>query len=349
MPEPADSSKELTKRALLLQARELLQDHVVLDCLFVPMPDKRQIDRLRAGGVTTVHTTVAIFEDFRGLTGRILDLQQVIDSHGGAVRVVGSVEEIRIARAAGQIGIMLGTQNTTPIEDDPRLVGLMRRLGIRVVQLTYNDRNLVGDGCAEPTDSGLSVFGRRVVAELNKERLLIDLSHVGNRTAREAIDASSAPVIISHSNARALCDHPRNVSDETIRAVAKRRGVIGVNGFPGFLLAEPRPKPTVNTLVDHIQHIASIAGPQHVGIGLDLDETDTPPEHYLTWDGQPGLGRHPFPPGFLPPWPWTYAIQSMADFMDIPEAMLERGFSENEVVGILGENFLRVFQDVWGE
>jgi membrane dipeptidase len=131
--------------------------------------------------------------------------------------------------------------------------------------------------------------------------------------------------------------------------VAARGGVVGVNGFPGFLLTGPNPKPTVHTLVDHMVHIASIAGPRHVGLGLDLDEADTPPEHYLTWDGQPGLGRHPFPAGFLPAWPWTYAIRSMADFMDIPEAMLQRGFSDEDVVGVLGENFLRVFNDVWGD
>jgi membrane dipeptidase len=331
------------------RAGKLLRDRVILDCLFVPLPDENQVERLRAGGVTTVHTTVAIFEDFRGLVGRILDLQQVVERHGGAVRIVGSVEEILSARSAGKIGVILGTQNTTPIEDDERLVGAMRRLGIRVVQLTYNNRNLVGDGCAETGDAGLSAFGRRVVAALNEERMLIDLSHVGQRTAREAIDTSSAPVVITHSNARALCNHPRNLPDETIRAVAARGGVIGVNGFPGFLLSEPHPKPTVHTLIDHMLHIAGIAGPHHVGIGLDLDEADTPPEHYLTWDGQPGLGRHPFPQGFLPPWPWIYAIRSMADFMDIPEAMLQRGFSEDDVVGILGENFLRVFRTVWGE
>jgi membrane dipeptidase len=331
------------------RARELLRDRVVLDGLFVPPPDGKQVERLRAGGVTTIHTTVAIFEDFRGLVGRILDLRQVVERHRGAVRIVGSVEEIRRARAAGQIGVILGIQNATPIEDDERLVGVMHALGIRVVQLTYNDRNLVGDGCAEATDAGLSAFGRRVVAALNRAGILIDLSHVGERTAREAIDASSSPVAVTHSNARALCDHPRNLSDDTIRAVAARGGIIGVNGFPGFLLPGPRPKPTADTLVDHMIHIAGIAGPSHVGIGLDLDEADTPPEHYLTWDGQPGLGRHPFPPGFLPPWPWSYAIRSMADFMEVPEAMLRRGFSEEEVVGILGENFLRVFREIGGE
>jgi membrane dipeptidase len=349
MPEHAASLKPTTEAASVPRTRALLRDRVVLDGLFVPLPDKRQVERLRAGGVTTVHNTVAIFEDFRGLVARVLDLEQVIAGQGGAVRVVGSVEEIRSARAAGQIGVILGVQNATPIEDDERLVGVMRRLGIRVVELTYNHRNLVGDGCAEAGDAGLSAFGRRVVAALNRERLLIDLSHVGQRTAREAIDASSAPVVVSHSNASALCDHPRNLTDETIRAVAARGGVIGVNAFPGFLLADRDPKPTVHTLIDHMLHIAGIAGARHVGIGLDLDEADTPPEHYLTLDGQPGLGRHPFPAGFLPPWPWTYAIRSMADFSDIPEAMLQRGFAEEDVVGILGENFLRVFEDVWGE
>src|SRR5690348_3914238 len=108
------------------RARELLKDRVVLDGLFVPLPDPRQVERLRAGGVTTVHTTVAIFEDFRGLVGRILDLRQVVERQRDALQIVGSVTEIRRARAEGRIGIILGIQNATPIEDDERLVALLR-------------------------------------------------------------------------------------------------------------------------------------------------------------------------------------------------------------------------------
>ena len=329
--------------------RQLLKDRVVLDGLFVPMLDNKQLQRLRAGGLTTVHTTVGIFEDFRGLVGRVLNVRQAIARLGSEARIAGSVAEIREARKAGRLSVVLGVQNASPIEDDERLIGPLRELGIRIVQLTYNDRNLVGDGCAEETDAGLSSFGRRVVETLNDQRVLIDLSHVGENTAAEAIALSRHPVVVSHSNAKALRDHPRNIPDDVIRAVTARGGVIGVNAFPGFLLGGPTPAPSVSDLIDHMVHIASTAGgARHVGIGLDLDEADTPPEHYLTSDGQPGLGRHPFPPNFLPRWPWTYAIRSMSDFMDIPEQMIKRGFEEDEIIGIVGENFLRVFEEVWG-
>lgn len=334
---------DLRARAEAIHDRE-----VVLDGLFVPVPNAELVARLRRGRVTTIHTTVGIFEDFRALVTRVLDYGDAVRRLGGALQVVRSVAEIEAARTAGRIGVILGIQNASPFEDDIRLADPIRDLGVRIVQLTYNHRNLVGDGCAEPSDAGLSAFGRRLVATLNAKHLLIDLSHGGERTMREAIDLSADPVVISHSNAKALCDHPRNASDDTIRAVAARGGLVGLNAFPGFVVSHGG-APTYDDLADHAVHIAGLVGAAHLGIGLDVDEPDTPKEHYHTPDGELGLGRHPFPPGFLPPWPWVYAVPSIANYIDFTECLLRRGFSDAEVAGIVGGNFLRVFRRVWGE
>jgi membrane dipeptidase len=332
-----------------MEARAIHAENVVIDGLFVPTIDQRLLGRLRQGGVTTVHHTVAIFESFRGLADRIMNLEQKLSRLDGAARVVLTAAEVRAARAESSIGIILGIQSPAPIEDDERLIPLIRRLGVRVVQLTYNERNLVADGCGETSDAGLSAFGHRVVRVLNQQRMVIDLSHAGERSTYEAINASDKPVIVSHSNARALCDHPRNLTDDVIRAVAARGGVIGVNAFPGFVLNDPDPKPTVEHLVDHVGHIANLVGSEHVGTGFDIDEPDTPHADYLTPDGELGVGRHPFPPSFLPPWPWSYAVPSVADFPRFTEALMRRGFSRGEIAGILGGNFMRVFEQVWGE
>jgi membrane dipeptidase len=331
------------------RARRIHAGSVVLDALFVPVLTPALIAKLRAGGVTTVHTTVALHENFRGLAERLAPWYRVLDAHPGEVVRVTTVREIRRARDAGQIGVVFGVQNATVVEDDLRLLPAIRDLGIRIVQLTYNERNLVGDGCAERTDAGLSDFGVALVREMNRLRLLIDLSHVGERTSLEAIEASAAPVVATHSNARAVCDHPRNLSDRVLKALAARGGMVGINAFPGFVGSRPGAEQTVGDYLDHVAYVGDLIGRDRVGIGLDLDEADTPAELYLTPDGEPGVGRHPFKPGFLPPWPWIYPVRSIADYPQITEGLLARGFSDAEVAGVIGGNFLSVFEQVWGE
>lgn len=320
---------------------------IVVDALFVPTLTPDLVERLRRGGVTTVHHTVAIFENFRGLVEKILNLEDALHRLHGSAVVVRSVADIEAAREARRIGVVLGVQSPSVIEDDERLVGPMQALGVRVFQMTYNERNLLADGCAEPSDAGLSRLGRRVVARLNAAGLLIDLSHAGERSTRETIDLSARPIVATHSNAKALCDHPRNLTDETIRAVAARGGVIGLNAFPGFVTSDHAKRLTPDDLVDHLAHMCDLVGPKHLAFGLDIDEPDTPHANYLTPDGELGVGRHPFPPGFLPPWPWHYAVPSVADYPRLLEAVARRGFSGDEIEGFAGGNMMRLFRECW--
>lgn len=252
------------------RARRIQADGIVLDALFVPVLTPALIGKLRTGGVTTVHTTVALHENFRGLAERLAPWYRVLDTHRDEVVRVTSVRDIRRARAAGRIGLVFGVQNATVLEDDLRLLPAIRDLGIRIVQLTYNERNLVGDGCAERTDAGLSDFGVALVREMNRLRLLIDLSHVGERTSRDAIELSEAPVVATHSNARTRCDYPRNLSDEVLKALGARGGVVGINAFPGFVSARPGVEQTVEDYLDHVVYVGDLIGRDKVGIGLDL-------------------------------------------------------------------------------
>src|SRR5207249_2922710 len=194
--------------------------------------------------------------------------QRSAEDTGRAERVHGGAYVIEAAKRAGKVAVVLQFQGGTPLDYNANLVEAFYRLGVRVIQLTYNERNPLGDGCTERTDAGLSDLGVRVIAEMNRLGVAVDLSHVGYRTSMEAIEASAAPVIFSHSNARAVCDSARNLTDDQMRAAAARGGVIGVNAFPAFVARHQAP--TVEHLLDHIEYMVRVVGDDHVGLGFDF-------------------------------------------------------------------------------
>jgi membrane dipeptidase len=251
--------------------------------------------------------------------------------------VATSVAGIRAAAAAGDTAVVLHFQGSEPLRAGTELVAAFARLGVRVIQPTYNYRSAAGDGCCEPENAGLSRFGRALVAELNQHRIAVDIAHAGVRTSREAIECSTWPVIASHANARAVCEHPRNLPDEVIRAVAASGGVIGLCAFPSCVAAGPRPG--LDQLIDHAVHIAGLTGPGHVGLGLDYaDEDDEAYDFY-------GYDERYYP---RPPWTWPAGIEWYHQCRDISAALQARGFSAAEAAGVMGGNFLRVLAAIWG-
>jgi membrane dipeptidase len=208
--------------------------------------------------------------------------------------VATSVAEIRAVKAAGDIAVVLHFQGSEPLRPGPELVGAFARLGVRVIQPTYNYRSAAGDGCCEPEDAGLSVFGKALVAAMNQHRIAVDIAHAGVRTSLQAIEASTQPVICSHANARAVCEHPRNQPDDVIKAVAASGGVIGLCASPSFI--SPGPRPALGQLIDHAVHIAGLAGAEHVGLGLDFaDEREEEYDFYgydeTYYPGRRGCGH----------------------------------------------------------
>jgi membrane dipeptidase len=296
----------------------------------------RQLAALREGAVDAVLATVASIEDARTTVRRLGSWLEVARSGRLAFRLATSVAEIRAAKRAGELAVVLHLQGGAPLEGDVDLIEVYHRLGVRVLQLTYNYRNLLGDGCLEASDAGLSAFGRRALTRLGELGIVVDVSHVGVRTSLEAIEVSAGPVVATHANARALCDHPRNLSDEQLRLLAGRGGVVGLCAFPAFLTRGE--DAALHHLLDHAAYIAALVGSEHVGLGLDFADEDEEDFDYYGYD------ERYYP---RPPWRYPQGIASFADVPNIRGGLEARGFSGVEAAGILGENFLRVFAQAW--
>jgi membrane dipeptidase len=254
---------------------------------------------------------------------------------------VRTVDDILAAKAEGKVGIIFGFQNATPIEDELAYVGVFHKLGVRIIQLAYMYQNLVGAGCLEPRDPGLSAFGKDLVRELNQQHIAVDLSHCGPRTTLEALEASAKPALVTHANPRAVVDTPRNKSDEALRLLAERGGVVGAVTFPTFVASR---NPTIDDWFRHVDYLVDLVGEDHVSIGTDFVEGQ--PEGFL----DRGLGRY-VPAGMVPSWPWIYpdGIRSVDDFPNITTGLVKRGYKPEAVAKILGGNLLRVLREIWSD
>jgi len=301
-----------------------------------PRELRSRIPVLQKVGIDAVLTSAAAVEDFKTSMAVVAQWLEIDRTRQHPVRLARSVSDLRAAKLSGDVGVVLHFQGAEPIEDRLDFLNVFHASGLRVMQVTYNARNRLGDGCFEPTDAGLSKFGRAVIQRMETLGIAVDLSHAGERTALEAVEAATRPVVVTHANARALFDMPRNVSDDLIRQVAGSGGVIGLCAVP-FFLSKPK-QPTLETLIDHIAYVAELVGVEHVGLGFDFAEEDADDYVYFGYDSR-------YIP--QPPWVWPAGIASHADAGNMGPALRRRGFSQTEVHGILGENFLRVFYEIW--
>jgi len=221
------------------------------------------------------------------------------------------------------------------LNGDIGMVDFYYRLGVRQMLFAYNRNNLAGGGCHDE-DIGLTDFGREVIREMNRVGMVVDCSHCAYKTSMEAIEASESPVIFSHANARKLCDHERNIWDDQIKACAATGGVVGVTGVGIFL--GPR-GPTVEHLAEHIDHMVELIGADHVGFGMDSVLHVHKPNQPFTRSREYWPARQ-YPDGgtgYVPP----------EEAPHLTQALLDRGYSEADIRGILGGNFLRVAETVW--
>ena len=338
---------------------------IVIDCLATPGPfnvpemfaapwTDVMVANARASGLTAVNVTVngagptgaAAFET----TVRALAfLQREIAVHPDVFVPVRTAGDITRAKENARLGLIAGFQDATMLEGDLSRVELFHQMGVRVIQLTYNVRNLLGDGCLELGNAGLSAFGRDVVRRMNELGMLVDLSHCGRRTTTDAIAASTMPTAITHSGCASLADLPRNKTDDQLRQLAEKGGVVGIYLMPFLRVAG---QPVLEDVVRHIEHAVRVCGEDHVGIGSDNSITPlalTPAFRAL----HAGFVRLRRQQGISAPGEaedvFNYApdLNTPRRLDQIADALAARNHSSDRIEKILGRNWMRVFTETW--
>jgi membrane dipeptidase len=261
-----------------------------------------------------------------------------------------SFSDIDKAKQAGRAAVILHAQGGDLLENEVDLVDAFKALGVGILQLTYNEKNRIGDGAGERTDAGLSHFGLKVVARSNDVGVVVDCSHTGARTTLEAMEVSTKPVVFSHANPKAVFDTARNITDEQIKAVAATGGLTGVVGFPAFVSADP--KPTLDQMIDHMAYVADLVGIAHVALGIDyfLGQSGVADDEAAVrdYEGRLAEGRWRRADYPAPPYHYPEGIEMPDKLPNLTVRMAERGFSEDEIRAVLGGNWMRVLRACWG-
>lgn len=313
----------------------------------------RGLSDARESGVTVVNFTVNDVgngpDKFMAAVKNIADLERELALHPDVLMKVVRGRDIQAAKASKRVGIVYGCQDTTMLEADLKNLRVFANLGVRIVQPTYNVRNLMGDGCIEKADGGLSKLGYDFIAEMNKLNLLLDLSHAGARTIAEGIAASKAPMAITHTACRALVDLPRNTRDSELKALADRGGVAGIYFMP-FLRESGQPH--AEDLIHHIEHAVNVCGEDHVGLGTDGSISGVPmTEAYLAYFKKQAQARAKA--GFAAPGESADVLTVVPEYNDplrfyrLANDLKAKGWSDSRIEKLLGANFARLFAQVW--
>jgi len=345
----AESPKKYSARAM-----KIVQQSLVIDMLAPLKIDFRpeafsdpltatEIAAFRSSGINGFHhsigtggpdvqeETLAYLAGWQGLVGRHDDLLSLVDK----------AADLDQAKAAGKIAVMIGVQNSEHFQA-PADVKKYFQLGQRCSQLTYNSQNFIGTGGTDRVDGGVSDFGASIIAAMNETRMLVDVSHCGDKTTLDAIEISSVPIAITHSNCRALNNHPRLKTDEAIRKLAAKGGVMGITGVRNFVSDK---EPTnIENIVDHIDHVVKLVGIEHVGIGSDSDLNG--------YDDMRADQREKL----LAMYKASYAFREKLDtddfdhpqkMFDLTESLIRRGYSDTGIQAVLGGNFRRLLGTIW--
>ena len=309
---------------------------------------------MQATGVTMLRDTVFpvgnVADPWGDYQKSIENRKDELNANPDRLLLVRSTADIERAKRERKFAVLYGTQDTCMVGPELDRLAQLKKDGVMTIQLTYNNRNLCGDGSLEPANAGLSKLGRATIERIEAEKLLLDLSHGGARTMAEAAAHAKRPLVISHTAARAITDHPRNTADDTIRAVADKGGVVGVYFMP-FLTLDSQPKGA--DLIRHIEHVARVAGEDHIGIGTDNGVlppviTDESRKQNREWAlarikagiAAPGEGPDVFP--------IVAEYNSIDRFKRLAETLARRGWSTGRLEKLFGGNFLRTYREAWG-
>ena len=320
-------------------------DTPVIDCLQFADLSETIFREMREGGVHAVHTTIAYHETFREMVRNIEVWNKWFEALPQLIFPGRTADDVDRAVAEGRTAIFFGCQNPSPIEDDIGLVEICHALGVRFLQLTYNNQSLCGSGWYEPRDNGITSFGREVIREMNRLGMVIDMSHAGERTTLEAIEISDRPVAVTHANPRFWRDEKRNVSNEVIQALEQTGGMLGFSLYPHHLRGGSE-----CTLAEFCTMVAKVAdrhGAAMLGIGSDLCQGR--PDSAVQWmrDGR-WRKLSPVDPSPKATFPSsTDWFSSNKDFPKIAEGLRNIGLSADDVAGIMGGNWRRFFESAF--
>lgn len=318
----------------------MYQQRIVIDGLQYCNWNREYFQTLKASGITAVHATLVYHENARETLTRFAEWNALFEKNSDLIMPVHSAADIEQAKTLGKVGVLLGAQNCSPIEDEIGLVSVMRQQGLLIMQLTYNNQSLLATGCYEQNDTGITRFGRQVISEMNRVGMIIDMSHSAQRSTLEAIDLSSRPICISHANPTFAHQALRNKSDHVIKALTNRGGLIGFSLYPFHL-----PNGSQCSLEDFCAMVANTAdmvGVDHLGIGSDLCLNQ--PQSVLEWMRNGRWSKSmdfgegsPSNSGWPDALPWFCGSAGMEN---IYNGLIRHGFSEAETGQILGENWL---------
>lgn len=298
----------------------------------------------KAAGLTAIHTSLSN----RNLAVALRDLaewQARFDRWPDRLLKILTAAQIGESKKSGRVGVLLGFQNATIVESDVRNLDTLYQAGTRCIQLTYNSRNLLGDGCTERTNAGLSDFGVAVVERMNQLGIIVDLSHCGEATSRDGIDVSKRPPAFTHTMCKAVYDHVRAKPDDLLKAIADKGGMVGIATLGYFI--GPTAETTFADYLRHVDHAVKVAGIDHVGLASDysirgIEKTHTRDSWYV-----PRLSS--FKPVYRVRWPpWIKELDPPERYRNIARGLASRAYTSAQIEKILGGNWTRYLTEVIG-
>ncbi|HKY50193.1 MAG TPA: membrane dipeptidase [Candidatus Limnocylindria bacterium] len=337
-------SKDEDRRAVSLMRSSLVID-TIGSSLIKPEPPiiegRSYIDRALAAGVNVLGVTLAAhadtFEVFLDNAAANFDL---LAARPDTTLQVETLADIERARSSGRLGIIFGLQSGALVGTEMSRWTILHKIGVRLAQLTYNERNQLGDGCMEPEDRGLTSYGRQSIQEMQRLGICLDLSHAGTRTALDATAFSSKPVVYSHANPKAVGPGKRNLTDEQMKEMAKTGGVMGISPHSMLCHKKAGVRPTVDDMMDMFDYAIDLIGIDHVAVGSDVFESFTK----LSWET---TTKRWYPSGFVWETMAAEGFSSIAEWPNVVRGLVARGYSDEDIAKVIGGNWLRVFGQVW--
>ena len=304
--------------------------------------------QINKGGLSAIHVTICYHEDFQEMVQNVIDWNRRFESYSDMIFHGRTADDVRKAQKEGRTAIFFGFQNCSPIEDNIGLVEICHQLGVRFMQLTYNNQSLLATGCYEEYDSGITRMGKQVIKEMNRVGLVVDMSHSAERSTLEAIEISERPIVITHANPAFWHPALRNKSNEVLKALGESGSMLGFSVYPHHL--KDGTNCTLESFSAMIADTAEIMGVQNIGIGTDLCQNQ--PDSVVEWmrngtwtnerdfgEGSAGFAGFPDQPSWF---------RDNRDFSNIALGLKDVGFSDDEVAAVMGNNWLNFFESSFG-